>query len=136
MSTPYHTHTGAAPNGGTYYNRGTYALAPGSAAAFGGVGAFMGAVGATAVCLPRVRGKQMTGSEAVLVVAKEAAGMGLATAAGGVVARSTGLGGLAGLLGMFAVATGVKYFWNQAMDRRGDQAGKAEKQETAQEQPA
>lgn len=122
MSTPLNTHTGAYPVSNTYYNRTSYA----PAAAMGGAGALIGAVNATAACLPQVRGKQMTGGEAALAVAKEAAGTGLAAAAGGLVMRSMGVGGFVGLLGMFTVATGVKYFWNQAVDERLLPAAKEE----------
>ena len=97
---------------------------PGSAVAMGAVGALIGAVSATATSLQQVKGQEATKQEAALMVAKEAAGTGLATAAGGAAARALGMRGFVGLLGMFAVATGVKYFWNQAMDSRPQAAAK------------
>lgn len=119
MSTPYTSHASSYVASAPQYYRSTTPLAPGSVVALGGVGAMIGAVGASAVGLRQVRNQQMTNQEAMLMVAKEAAGMGLATAAAGAVVRTMGLGGFAGLLGVFTVAAGVKYFWNQTLDNRG-----------------
>ncbi len=118
MMTPHNNPTGAHPAATPQNYAANYTLAPGSAMAMGAVGAMIGAVSATAASLPRIRGQEPGRQEAMLTIAKEAAGTGLATAAGGAAARALGMRGFVGLLGMFAVATGVKYFWNQAMDGR------------------
>jgi len=118
MMTPQNFHTGNPPADAPQYYAASSTLAPGSAMAMGAVGAVVGAVSATAASLPQIRGQEPGRQEAMLTIAKEAAGTGLATAAGGAAARALGMRGFVGLLGMFAVATGVKYFWNQAMDSR------------------
>ncbi len=126
MTTPYN-YNASSYGTGTYQNYASApSLAPSPAVSLGAMGAMIGAVGATAACLPQVRSDQMTNQQAMMTIAKEAAGTGLATAAGGMLMRSVGMGGITGLVGMFAVATGVKYFWNRTMD-----GGAAEAQEEA-----
>ncbi len=87
-----------------------------SALRFGGMGAIVGGAAAAAQVIPQVKNNRMTTGQAAYMVAKEAAGTGVATAAGAVVAGAVGMGGLVGLLAMFSVATGVKYMWNSVVE--------------------
>ncbi|KIX15460.1 magnetosome protein MamC [Dethiosulfatarculus sandiegensis] len=116
MSIPYNKNTGGYYVNDPYYQNRSVSYPAQGAVSLGGVGAVIGAVGAAAAVIPQVNNSEITKSQAAVHVAKEAAGTGLATAAAGVVMRTVGLGGFTGLVGMFAVATGVKYLWNRTVD--------------------
>lgn len=88
-------------------------LRPVTAAA--GLGALVGATGAAAHAIKEVRQGRMTNQQAVIHTAKEAAGTALATAAAVAVMGSVNVMGVLGLVGLFAVGTGCKYVWNQAL---------------------
>lgn len=94
----------------------TTSLISRSAVNIGGFGALIGGAAAAASVIPKVKSDEMTSGEATRVVLKEAAGTGLATAAGAAVAGAVGLGGMLSVLAMVGVATGAKYLWNSAMD--------------------
>ncbi len=81
---------------------------------FGAMGAIVGGALAAAQAIPMVKNKQIDAGQAVGEVVREAAGTGVATAAGACVAGAASLGGFVSLLAMFGVATGVKYLWNSA----------------------
>ena len=103
----YHTGVNGSPAGMT-------GLAARPAWNFGAMGAIVGGALAAAQAIPKVKNNQINASQAVGEVFKEAAGTGVATAAGACVAGAVSLGGFTSLLAMFGVATGVKYLWNSA----------------------
>ena len=81
----------------------------------GCVGAVIGAASAAAKNIPMVKNNEIKRTEAIKIVLKESAGVGLATAAAtaavGVVAPRSGI---FSILGFTAVATGVKMLWDKA----------------------
>jgi hypothetical protein len=83
----------------------------------GGFGALVGGAATAAQVIPKVKKNEMSAQDATREVLKEAAGTGLATAAGAAVVGSVGMGGILSLLAMFGVATGAKYLWNSAMNK-------------------
>jgi hypothetical protein len=120
----HHIHSGVPASAGTGLQSGpgaglvptTGGLVSRYAINIGGLGAIVGGTAAAAQLIPKVRKNEMTAGEATRGVVKEAAGTGLATAAGAAMAGAVGLGGLVSLLAMFGVATGVKYLWNAALE--------------------
>lgn len=107
-----------------------------SALNMGGMGALVGGAAAAAQAIPKVRNNQMTAGQATRGVIKEAAGTGVATAAGAAVAGAVGLGGMVSLLAMFGVATGVKYMWNSVMEGQPGETAPAVATEQAAPAPA
>jgi uncharacterized membrane protein len=78
----------------------------------GVVGALIGGAASAAQNIKAVKNAELSKEEAVKKTAKDAAGSGLATAAGTALAGTLGVGGLASLLVVAAAATGVKYLWD------------------------
>jgi len=89
---------------------------PNAALAMGGVGAVIGAASSAAKNIRKVQKGETSNQEAVKNVLKEAAGTGLATAAGTVAVRALGARGFLSLLGVMAVAVGAKYVWDAATE--------------------
>lgn len=82
----------------------------------GGFGALVGGASAAAQVIPQVRNNQISSQQAARDVLREAAGTGLAAAAGAAVVRAVGMGGgILSLVVMFGVAAGAKYLWNTAV---------------------
>lgn len=82
-----------------------------------GVGALLGAAGAAAKNARLCQQGKLDGGGAVRDTLKEAAGLGLAAAAGVAAGQALRLAGLAGLLGVAAVASGAKYLWDSALQK-------------------
>ncbi len=95
------------------------AVTPGKIAAQGGLaGAIVGGAVSAARNMKRFKENQISKDEAFRNTAKEAAGSGIATAAGFMAAGSLGLAGFGGLLVAMAASTGVKYLWDDKMAAR------------------
>ena len=81
----------------------------------GYVGAVMGATSAAAKNIPMVKNNELDRAEAVKIVLKESAGVGLAAAvATAVVGTVAPRSGFLSILGFAAVTTGVKMLWDKA----------------------
>lgn len=87
-------------------------FSPQATLAMGGVGAVIGATGAAADNIRRVKNGDINKEQAIKNTVKEAAGTGLATAAATAVVGAVGATGLLSLVGLVAVATGTKYLWD------------------------
>jgi hypothetical protein len=85
---------------------------PGATFAMGGVGAIIGGTAAAAKNIRRVKEAEIKKDEAVKDTLREATGAGLATATATAVMGAVGATGLVSILGVIAVATGAKYFWD------------------------
>ncbi len=96
--------------------RTTTAYIPSAALVMGSVGAIVGASGAAAKNIRQVKKGKVSNQEAAKDVLKEAAGAGIATAAATAVVSSFGSRGVLSLLGVLAVATTTKYFWDAATE--------------------
>jgi hypothetical protein len=88
-----------------------------SVVAMGLIGAMVGASAAAAGNIRKVRQGEMNNGEAVSGTVREAAGAGLATAAGAAVADNVGNNTLLSTVVLLAVATGAKYAWNSFMEK-------------------
>jgi hypothetical protein len=88
------------------------ALPTGGIVAMGLAGAVITAIGATARGLRETKAGEITRSEMIVDVAKEALGGGLATAAGAAVAGTVTRSGALSLAAMAAVGIGVKYVYD------------------------
>jgi len=81
----------------------------------GCVGAVIGAASAAAKNIPMVKNNELDRTEAVKIVLKESAGVGLAAAAAtAVVVTVAPRSGFLSILGFAAVTTGVKMLWDKA----------------------
>jgi len=81
----------------------------------GCLGAIIGAASAAAKNIPMVKNNEIKRTEAVKIVLKESAGVGLATAAAtAVVGTVAPRSGVFSLLGFTAVTAGVKMLWDKA----------------------
>lgn len=81
--------------------------------ATGGIaGAVIGGAISAARNINDLKEEKITKDEAIKNTAKDAAGSGLATAAGIAVAGTLGIGGLGGLLIAAFATTGAKYLWD------------------------
>ena len=89
----------------------------------GYVGAVMGATSAAAKNIPMVKNNELDRAEAVKIVLKESAGVGLAAAvATAVVGTVAPRSGFLSILGFAAVTTGVKMLWDKAAYSDSDKA--------------
>ena len=82
--------------------------------AMGGVGLVVGAAGASAANIRRVKNGEIEAGRALKNVVRESAGAALATAAATLVVRTIGVSGMVSAAGMLAAATAVKYFYDGA----------------------
>ena len=81
----------------------------------GCLGAVIGAASAAAKNIPMVKNNELDRTEAVKIVLKESAGVGLAAAAAtAVVGTVAPRSGFFSILGFAAVTTGVKMLWDKA----------------------
>lgn len=96
---------------------------PKATLAMGGLGVIIGGSAAAAKSIRRVQTEAVDREQAVKEMAMEAAGTGLATAAGTAVVGTLGIrNGLFSVLGMLTVATGVKYAWDRLAAARTETA--------------
>jgi len=99
----------------SYDKKAARAFSPATAGAML-FGAVVGGVAAAAANARKVKNGEMTGKSATLGALREAGTTGLAAGAGVAAMAALRLGGLPGLLGIAAVATGAKYLMDTVLD--------------------
>lgn len=81
------------------------------------LGALVGGSTASAVAYADYRAGRIGSKRAVLLVCREAAGLGVSTAVGVAVAGALGGGAVPWVVTLFATTAGAKYVWDRGVDR-------------------